>query len=98
VTPEEARRRLQQRAHRDADRQTQQVAQATGPQRIVATVTTVVAGGAPDGNDLISVTWRNGETLAAGWNAAQTFVVGQRVVCDLIDGQLIVDYPIVGQP
>lgn len=98
MTPEEARRRLRQRAHRDADRQSGQAAQAADSQRVRATVTTVVAGGAPDGNDLISVTWRNGETLAAGWNAAQTFAVGQRVVCDLIDGELNVDYPIVGQP
>jgi hypothetical protein len=98
VTPEEARRRLQARAHRDADRQSRQIGQATGTQRVIGTVTTVVTGGAADGNARISVTWRGGETLAAGWNAAQTFVVGQRVVCDLIDSQLFVDYPLVGQP
>jgi uncharacterized protein (DUF697 family) len=95
---EEARRRLRSVAHRAADQTSARISEATGSRREIATVSTVVVGGAGDGRNLIKVTWRGGEVLAAGWNAAQTFAVGQRVMCDLYQGQLIVDFPIVGQP
>lgn len=95
---EEARRKLRRAAHRDADQASARIAEATGSRREIATVTALVVGGASDGRNLVKVTWRGGEVTAAGWNASQTFAVGQRVVCDLIDGQLLIDYPIVGQP
>lgn len=98
MTPEEARRRLRAKAHRDADRQTQRFAEAVGTQRVIATVAAITVGGASDGNDLLSVSWRGGTVLAAGWNLGEAFAVGQTVVCDLIDGSLLVDYPIGGQP
>jgi hypothetical protein len=97
---EERWRRLRRAARADADTQTDQIAQVDNGTRVVATVSTVVPAGAGDGiNNLVKVTWRGGEVTAAGWNASQTFVQGQRVMCDLTsDHQLFVAYVIVGQP
>lgn len=89
---------LARAARRLADQQTSLLAGVRGPQRIKATIAAITSGAGTDGRATITVQWRGNAVLAAGWNASQTFAVGQRVVCDLIDGQLTVDYPIVGTP
>lgn len=89
---------LARAARRLADQQSARIAAVRGPERIKATIAVITAGAGTDGRATITVQWRGKQVLAAGWNAAQTFAVGQRVVCDLIDGQLTVDYPIVGTP
>ena len=97
---EELRRRLRDAAHHAADQQTARVArvQAVASQRVIATVATITAGAASDGLAVIAVTWRNGTVTAAGYDKTKTFAVGDRVMCDLIDGQLLVDFPIGGTP
>lgn len=99
TAPRDWRRELHSKARRNADRDTARIRQADGARRVIAVVVSVNAAAAADGvTATVNVQWRGGSVLAAGWNAAQTFQVGQPVMCDLIDGQLLVDYPIVGQP
>jgi molecular chaperone DnaK (HSP70) len=96
---EQARRQMRAAAHALADQNSARVGEVRSAQIVYSDVTAVNAGAATDGNATINVTYRNGTTLAAGWNAAQTFVVGQRVLCLLDDqGQLTVICPLVGQP
>lgn len=64
----------------------------------IATVTTVTAGGASDGNALVKVTYRGRETPAAGYLAAYTPAVGHRVLYLSVFAQLIVLGRVVGRP
>jgi hypothetical protein len=83
---------------RFADQQQQHIAAGPADRRIVAQIATVTAGGASDGNALVTVTWR-GQTLTAnGYNRSYAPVVGHMVVCDLIGGQLLIAYSPVGAP
>lgn len=72
--------------------------EADNSRQIVATIATVTAGGAKDGNALVQVTWRGATLTVKGYAASYTPVVGHRVVCDYVDNQLIVAYRVVGQP
>lgn len=85
-------------AHRVADHLTDRIADAARPGQRVATVTTVTAGGASDGNALVKVTYRGTEFQVQGYNSAYTPAVGHRVVCDVIDAQWFVSYHFVGLP
>lgn len=91
-------RELAAAARRFADATSARIADAPGARQIIATVSTVTAGAASDGNALVTVSWRGVDITAAGFAASYTPIVGHRVVCDLIDNQLIVAYRIVGQP
>lgn len=95
---EELQRQLRRAAHRAADQQSAAVARVPASRRVLATVASVTAGAASDGLSVITVTWRNGTVTAAGYDRDKTFTVGQRVVCDLIDNQLIVDFAVGGAP
>ena len=96
---EEARRRLQRAVHRDADQQQAKIADAPGDRAVVGTVTGIDVGVASDGLNVLRVTYRGGETVAAGWNRAQTFAVGDTVKCTLTaDHQLFIDYIVGGAP
>lgn len=66
--------------------------------QIVATIAAVTAGGASDGNALVTVTWRGRTLPVNGYNRTYTPVVGHRVVCDYIDSQLFISYSPVGAP
>lgn len=63
-----------------------------------ATVTTVVPGGASDGNALVKVSWRGNELTVADYGAHYTPVEGHRVVCALFDDQITVIQRSIGQP
>lgn len=93
-----ASRDLARAARRLADQTSSRISGATGTRQIIATVETVTAGAASDGNARVTLLWRGGAITAAGYAAAYTPVAGHRVVCDYIDDQLIVAYRIVGQP
>lgn len=69
-----------------------------GTARLIATVTAVVAGAASDGNAKVTVTWRGKPLIASGYASSYTPVNGHRVLCDLIDNQLIVAYRVIGKP
>lgn len=81
-----------------ADRQAERLRRATLPERFIATVASVAAGEAQDGNATVSVTYRSTTILAAGWNLAQTFAAGQRVMCSRLADQVFVEFRIGGQP
>lgn len=82
-----------------ADQQTAaHAAAAARTGQVIATVTTVTAGGASDGNALVKVTWRGGETKANGYLNSYTPTLNDRVICLFVDGQLIVLGRIIGQP
>lgn len=53
--------------------------------RVIVTVTVVSP---------LTVSWRGADVVATGQSRDHTFAVGDRVVCDLIDNQLIVAYPL----
>ena len=84
---------------RFADQQTdraQAAADATG--NVFATVTTVEAGLAKDGNARVSVQWGGGTYVANGYLNQYTPALGDRVVCVYEDAQLVILGKIIGQP
>lgn len=86
-------------ARRLADHHTRRLRDAGGSGQVVATVAAVTAGAASDGNALVKVTYRGATlTCTGGYNRAYTPVVGHRVVCDWISGQLTIAYSPIGQP
>lgn len=91
-------RRLELATRRFADRTSDRFADLPTTRLVIATIATVTAGAASDGNALVTLSWRGGTVTAAGYAAAYTPVVGHRVHCSLIDDQLFVDYRIVGTP
>lgn len=91
-------RELAAAARRFADAQSSRLADMPTAHQILATIVTVVAGGASDGNALVTVTWRGNPVVCAGYAAAYTPVVGHRVVCDLVANQLLVAYRVIGTP
>lgn len=90
-------RRLQQEAHRLADQQSDRLRE-TLPSKFFATVSTVSAGQASDGNALVAVTRLGQEVTVAGYYSSYTPVVGHRVVCHVIDDQIVVANRVVGHP
>ena len=81
-----------------ADANTAALDDIPATRQIVATIATVTAGGAKDGNALVTVTWRGRTFPVNGYNRTYTPVVGHRVVCDYIDSQLWIAYSPVGAP
>jgi hypothetical protein len=96
VSLEEARRRLQRAAHRDADQQTAALAGLYTGKWVVGTVSDVAAGTASDGLAVVSVTYRGGESVAAAWNVAATFAVGDTVLCALTDDHQLIPVCVLG--
>lgn len=90
-------RRLQQQARQFADQQSDK-SSGGGVRPIVATVSAVSAGGASDGNALVAVRWRDQQVTVAGYAASYTPAVGHRVMCLLVDSQLVIAFRIVGHP
>lgn len=93
-------RELQRAAFALADQHTARVTDAvTAGRPVVATVTTATANGAASRNAyLVKVTRRGVETTAAGYLAAYTPAVNDRVLCIYVDSQLFILGRLVGQP
>jgi len=93
-------RELQRAAFALADQHATNVADAVGAGKsVVATVTTATANGAASGTAyLVKVTRRGVETTAAGYLAAYTPTVNDRVLCAYVDNQLFILGRLVGQP
>ena len=94
-----ASRAVADAARRLGDQQRQRIAAAQDAiGEVIATVTTVTAGGAVDGNALVKVTWRGLEVTVNGYLNSYTPTPGDRVLCGYVDSQLIVKGRIVGSP
>lgn len=91
-------RDLARAARRSADQTTARFAEIPATKQVLATVAAIQTGAAQGGFDLVTVTWRGQDTLAAGYANGAALAVGNRVVCDYIDGQLVVAYRVVGAP
>lgn len=79
-------RELDSAVRRFADSNSGRIAEAADAGgRIIVTVTVASP---------LTVLWRGESVVATGKSRDHTFGVGDRVVCDLIDNQLIVGYPI----
>ena len=74
-----------------ADGLSDRLAEIPATRSFFATVSTATAGAGPGGNYLVKVTWRGVEMTARSYNAAYTPAVGHRVLCQIIDNQLIVE-------
>lgn len=85
-------------ARRVADLNSARLRDAAGGGLHRATVTTVIPGGASDGNALVSVTWRGTELAVAGYPDSYTPVVGHRVLIAIADDQLEIFHRSVGSP
>jgi hypothetical protein len=90
-------RELEVATRRFVDQNTERIEEQP-TSRAVATVKTVEAGAASDGNALVTVTWRGSDVIANGYASSYTPAVGHRVVCDYIDNQLTIAYRVVGTP
>lgn len=91
-------RDLARAARRFADQTTGRLADIPDTRQILATVSAITPGAAQAGFNLVTVTWRGQEVLTSGYAAGSTLAVGNRVVCDYVDGQLIIAYRVVGVP
>lgn len=94
-----ASRQLERETRLLRDQQKAQTkAAATANTAQTADVSGISPGAARDGRDLVSVTYRGGETTCAGYLESYTPTVGDRVAVLLIDDQLIIAGRIVGAP
>lgn len=92
-------RLLADAARRFADHQSVRVAAAAASTGIeFATVDSVSAGAASDGNARVTVTWRGTSAVANGYVNSYTPRVGDRVVCANEGDQLVIVGKIIGQP
>jgi hypothetical protein len=83
---------------RSADAQGDRIAEAIPTTGFLATVTSVAANAATDGNARVQVRWRGGVITASGYASSYTPVVGHRVKCDYIDNQVLIAYRVIGSP
>jgi len=79
-----------------ADQQTARLADVPASRMLRATVATVTAGGAGDGNALVTVTWRGQVLEVADYPDSYTPVVNHRVLCAVVDSQLSILHHSVG--
>lgn len=91
-------RELAAAARRFADSNSTRLNDLPQAKLLRATVTSVTAGGASDGNALVKVRWRGQTLTVADYGAHYTPVVGHRVVCALFDDQLTLIQRSIGQP
>lgn len=85
-------------ARRLADQTSNRLTALDNGRHFRGVVTTVVPGGASDGNALAKVTWRGTELDASGYPDSYTPVVGHRVFCVIADAQLEILHHSVGSP
>lgn len=79
-----------QAARRFADQTSSRFADVPGLRAVIATVSTVTAGASPGGHALVTVSWRGQVVTAKGYFASYTPAATDRVLCLLVDDQLIV--------
>lgn len=91
--------KLQRAAFQFADRTSARLAELDSGATFHATVTTVAAGAARDGNALVQVKYRGRAVTCAGYPAAYSPAVGDRVLCLITrDHQLAILHRSVGAP
>lgn len=91
-------RRLESAARRLADQNSAKVAAAALPAKFLAVLDHIDVGAGQKGFDVVWVAYRGGLIKVAGWNVAQTFSPGDRVMCCMYRDQVIVEYAVAGQP
>lgn len=88
---------VQVQAHRLADHLSSVIPPDGRPH--FADVTTVTAGAARGGTALVKVTRFGAEVVASGgYINPYTPVVGDRVICQSVDNQLVILGKVIGQP
>ena len=92
------RRATRKAARRLGEQTARLVADVPATRTLIATVKTVMANQASDGNAVVLVSWRDSVLAANGYGSTYTPVVGHRVLCLLVDGQLIVVDRVIGAP
>lgn len=90
--------RLANAARRAADHQKAQARELPPHRPVLATVATVTAGAAGDGNALVTVTWMGATVTCSGYVNTYTPQPTDRVVCLYIGNQLIVVGKVIGHP
>jgi len=91
-------RPLQRAVRQMADRNAAALAAIPASRIFIATVAAVTPGGASDGNALVQIRWRDSIVTANAYGSTYTPAVGHRVLCALIDNQLIVTDRLIGAP
>ena len=91
-------RRVRAAAQRLADQQTARLADVPAARLLRATVETVTAGAAADGNALVTVLWRGEELDVSDYPDSYTPVAGHRVLCAVVDTQLSILHHSIGTP
>ena len=91
-------RALQQAARRFADGQSDRLAAVPSARLILATVANVIPGNSEDGNATVSVTWRGEDLEVSSYGSTYTPAVGHRVLCALVESQLIIFDRQIGFP
>lgn len=81
-----------------ADQQSRRLATIPAAKLFRATVTTVTAAAASDGNALVTVTYRGTETPVADYPDSYSPTVNDRVLCALVDGQPSILHHGIGYP
>jgi hypothetical protein len=85
-------------ARRFADQNSARLAEIPAAKLFAATVVSVVAGAASDGNAVVTVRWRGKDIKVAGYGAHYTPAVGHAVTCALFDDQTRIVQRDIGQP
>lgn len=91
-------RELSWAARRFADRNSEKINAAPSARLLRATVATVTAGAASDGNALVTVTWRGENCPVADYPDSYTPAPGHRVLCALVGDQLSILHRGIGYP
>lgn len=93
-------REVQRAVRQAADARSARIADAANNGgQFVATIDSVIPGGAADGvNALVTIDWLGEVVTVNGYSRGYTPVEGHRVVCDLIKDQIFIVYSPVGQP
>lgn len=94
----EPSRLLAQATRRFADQQSAKLEDLPNDRHLRATVTTVNPGAGAGGGTTVTVTWRGGEYLVAGYPDSYTPAVGHRVLCVIVGDQLEILHRSIGGP
>jgi hypothetical protein len=91
-------RELERAVRRKADQESARLAEVPATRLLYADVSAVTEGAASDGNGLVTVSWRGGEYTVAGYPDSYTPAVGHRVLCALVEAQLVILHHSIGGP
>ena len=92
-------RELQRQVTRGTDQTSDRIRRAQTPPSFFATVASVTAGAARDGNALVAITYRGEQITVAGYAGSYSSPAqGHRVLCHTVDHQVVIVCRVVGYP